>query len=162
MVLAVLPKVGLVGVAEGVHDGLEDRFQNFRVAIYTKSTHKKFRKLAQKLLPIAGPPVRVLSKRLSVPPPLMCVLSLCSFFPSFPFLFSSPPSNSSLFFNWDKKSPEYISLGYPEGDYLVVRWIGAKYQHPFFRCGTSQTRPFHTLCPSDSMSICQYHIGPNF
>ena len=33
--------VELVGVAEGVHDGLEDRFQNFRVAIYTKSTRKK-------------------------------------------------------------------------------------------------------------------------
>ena len=56
MVLAVLPMVELVGVAEGVHDGLEDRFQNFWVAIYTKRIHKKFRKLAQKLLPIAGPP----------------------------------------------------------------------------------------------------------
>jgi len=26
MVLAVLPMVELVGIAEGVHDGLEDRF----------------------------------------------------------------------------------------------------------------------------------------
>ena len=44
-----------------------------------------------------------------------CVLSLFSFFlliPLFPFLFSSHPSNSSLFFNLDKnkKWPEYISL----------------------------------------------------
>ena len=35
MVLAVLPMVELVGVAEGVHDGLEDRLQNLGVAIYT-------------------------------------------------------------------------------------------------------------------------------
>ena len=56
MVLAVLPMVELVGVAEAVHDGLEDRFKNFREAIYTKVPTKKFRKLAQKLLPIAGPP----------------------------------------------------------------------------------------------------------
>ena len=41
MVLAVLPMVELVGVAEGVHDGLEDRLQNLGVAIYTKSIHKK-------------------------------------------------------------------------------------------------------------------------
>merc|ERR1711860_246555 len=36
-----------------------------------------------------------------------CVLSLFSFFllfPPFPFLFSCPPSNSSLFFNLDKKT----------------------------------------------------------
>ena len=38
MVLAVLPMVELVGVAEGVHDGLEDRLQNLGVAIYTKIT----------------------------------------------------------------------------------------------------------------------------
>ena len=41
MVLAVLPMVELLGVAEGVHDGLEDRFQNLGIAIYTKSIHKK-------------------------------------------------------------------------------------------------------------------------
>ena len=29
MVLAVLPMVELVGIAEGVHDGLKERFQNF-------------------------------------------------------------------------------------------------------------------------------------
>ena len=40
--------VELVGVAEGVHDGLEDRFQNLRVAIYTKSTHKKFQEASSK------------------------------------------------------------------------------------------------------------------
>ena len=49
------PMVELVGVAEGVHDGLENRFQNFQVVIYTKSSHKKIQKLAQKLLPIAAP-----------------------------------------------------------------------------------------------------------
>ena len=45
MVLAVLPMVELVEVAEGVHDGLEDRFQEIGVAIYTKSIHKKFVKI---------------------------------------------------------------------------------------------------------------------
>ena len=30
-----------IGVAEGVHDGLEDRFQEKGVAIYTISIHKK-------------------------------------------------------------------------------------------------------------------------
>ena len=40
MVLAVLLMVELVGVAEGVHDGPEDRFQEIRVAIHTKSIHK--------------------------------------------------------------------------------------------------------------------------
>ena len=61
--------VELVEVAEGVHDGLEDGFQNFHVVIYTKSSHKKIQKLAQKLLPIAGPPKGV--KQTSFcPPPL--------------------------------------------------------------------------------------------
>ena len=64
MVLAVLPMVELVEVAEGVHDGLEDR-------IYTESIHQKFVKLAQKLLPFATPPVRVSSKRHSAPPPFL-------------------------------------------------------------------------------------------
>ena len=69
MVLAVLPMVELVGIAEGVHDGLEDRFQNFRVAIYTKSTHKKIQGASSKITThCSPPPVRVLSKRLSVPP----------------------------------------------------------------------------------------------
>ena len=56
MVLAVLPMVELVGVAEGVHDGLEDRFQNFRVAIYTKSTHKKFQEASSKISTHCRPP----------------------------------------------------------------------------------------------------------
>ena len=34
MVLAVLPMVELVEVAEGVHDGLEDRFPKIGVDIY--------------------------------------------------------------------------------------------------------------------------------
>ena len=70
MVLAVLPMVELVGIADGVHDGLEDRFQNFRVAIYTKSTHKKFQEASSKITThcTPPPPVRVLSKRLSLPP----------------------------------------------------------------------------------------------
>ena len=45
MVLAVLPMVELVEVAEGVHDGLEDWFQQIGVAVYTKSIHKKFRQV---------------------------------------------------------------------------------------------------------------------
>ena len=52
MVLAVLPMVELVEVAEGVHDCLEDRFPKIGVNIYTKSI-----------------PVRVSSKRLSRHPP---------------------------------------------------------------------------------------------
>ena len=43
MVLAVLPMVELVEVAEGVHDCLEDRFPKIGVDIYTESIHKKFR-----------------------------------------------------------------------------------------------------------------------
>ena len=43
MVLAVLPMVELVEVAEGVHDGLEDRFPKIGVDISTKSIHKNFR-----------------------------------------------------------------------------------------------------------------------
>ena len=41
MVLAVLPMVELVEVAEGVHDGVEDQFQKIGVDIYTESIHKK-------------------------------------------------------------------------------------------------------------------------
>ena len=40
MVLAVLPMVELVGVAEGVHDSLEDRFQIFQVNMSTPSTSR--------------------------------------------------------------------------------------------------------------------------
>ena len=43
MVLAVLPMVELGEVAEGVYDGLEDRFPKKGVDIYTESFHKKFR-----------------------------------------------------------------------------------------------------------------------
>ena len=68
MVLAVLPMVELVEV-EGVNDGLEDRFPKIGVDINTESIHKKFVKLAQKLIPFATPPVRVSSKRHSCPPP---------------------------------------------------------------------------------------------
>ena len=64
MVLAVLPMVELVEVAEGVYDGLEDRFQEIGVAIYTKSIHKKFREDSS-----------VSNKRLCVHPPLSNVLT---------------------------------------------------------------------------------------
>ena len=37
MVLAVLPMVELVGVTEGVHDGLEDRFQNMQKFLIANS-----------------------------------------------------------------------------------------------------------------------------
>ena len=56
MVLAVLPMVELVGVAEGVHDGLEDRFQNLRVAIYTKSIYKRFQEASSKITINCRPP----------------------------------------------------------------------------------------------------------
>ena len=69
MVLAVLPMVELVGVAEGVHDGLEDRFQNFRVAIYTKSTHKKFQEASSKITTHCRPPPRKGVKQTSFSPP---------------------------------------------------------------------------------------------
>ena len=70
MVLAVLSMVELVGVGEGVHDGLKDRFQKEGVDIYTKSIHKKFHEASLKITTLCRPPVRVSSKRLSVPPPL--------------------------------------------------------------------------------------------
>ena len=56
MVLVELPKVEPVGVAEGVFDGVEDRFQNFRVAIYTKSTHKIFQEASSKIATYCSPP----------------------------------------------------------------------------------------------------------
>ena len=60
--------VGFVGVAEGVHDGLEDWFQKKGLAIYTKSIHKKNREDSSEITTNCRPPVRELSKRLSAPP----------------------------------------------------------------------------------------------
>ena len=67
MALAVLP---IVGVAEGVHDSLEDRFQNFRVAIYTKSTHKKFQEASSKITTHCRPPSKGVKQTSFCPPPL--------------------------------------------------------------------------------------------
>ena len=69
MVLAVLPMVELVGVAEGVHDGLEDRFQNFRVAIYTKRTHKKIQEASSKITTNCSPPPKGVKQMSFSPPP---------------------------------------------------------------------------------------------
>ena len=73
MVLVELPKVEPVGVAEGVFDGVEDRFQNFRVAIYTKSTHKIFQETSSKIATYCSPPPRKCVKQTSFssPPPLL-------------------------------------------------------------------------------------------
>ena len=62
--------VELVEVAEGVHDGLEDRFQEIGVAIYTKSIHKKIREDSSKITTHCRPPppVNVSNKRLFVHP----------------------------------------------------------------------------------------------
>ena len=68
MILAVLPMVELVEVAEGVHDGLEDRFQEKGVAIYTISIHKKIVKVAQILLPIAAPSRKCVNQTSFCPP----------------------------------------------------------------------------------------------
>ena len=73
MVLAVLPMVELVGVAEGVHDGLEDRFQNFRVAIYTKSTHKKIQEASSKITTHCRPPRKGVKQTSFSPPPLSSI-----------------------------------------------------------------------------------------
>ena len=56
MVLAVLPMVELVEVAEGVHDGLEDRFQKIGVDIYTESIHKKNREASSKITTLCNAP----------------------------------------------------------------------------------------------------------
>ena len=56
MVLAVLPMVELVEVAEGVHDGLEDRFPKKMVDIYTKSIHKKIREASSKITNLCNGP----------------------------------------------------------------------------------------------------------
>ena len=56
MVLVVLPMVELVEVAEGVHDGLEDRFPKIGVDIYTESIHKKFREASSKITTLCNAP----------------------------------------------------------------------------------------------------------
>ena len=58
MVLAVLPMVELVEVAEGVHDGLEDRFSKIGVDIYTKDgyIHKKFSEASSKITTLCNAP----------------------------------------------------------------------------------------------------------
>ena len=56
MVLAVLPMVELVEVAEGVHDGLEDRFPKIGVDIYTESIHKKIREASSKITTLCNAP----------------------------------------------------------------------------------------------------------
>ena len=69
--------VELVGIAEGVHDGLKERFQNFRVAIYTKSTHKKFQEASSKITTHCRPPLpRKGVKQTSFsPPPLIGLIN---------------------------------------------------------------------------------------
>ena len=69
MVLAVLPMVELVEVAEGVHDGLEDRFQEIGVAIYTKSIHKKFREDSSKITTHCRPPHKCVKQTSLCSPP---------------------------------------------------------------------------------------------
>ena len=71
MVLAVLPMVELVEVAEGVHDGLEDRFQEIGVAIYTKSIHKKFREDSSKITTHCRPPRKCVKQTSLCSPPLI-------------------------------------------------------------------------------------------
>ena len=56
MVLAVLPMVELVEVAEGVHDGLEDQFPKIGVDIYTESMHTKFREASSKITTLCNAP----------------------------------------------------------------------------------------------------------
>ena len=71
MVLAVLPMVELLGVAEGDHDGLEDRLQNLGVAIYTKSIHKKFQEASSKITTHCRPPRKGVKQTSFCPPPLL-------------------------------------------------------------------------------------------
>ena len=68
--------VELVEVAEGVHDGLEDRFPKIGVDIYTESIHNKFREASSKITTLCNAPVRVSSKRHSRPPPPLFVWTL--------------------------------------------------------------------------------------
>ena len=71
MILVVLPMVELVGVAEGVHNGLEDRFQNLRVAIYTKSIHKKIQEASSKITTHCRPPRKCVKQTSFFLPPLL-------------------------------------------------------------------------------------------
>ena len=73
MVLAVLPMVELVGVAEGAHDGLEDRFQNLGVAIYTESIHKKLQEASSKINTHCRPPRKCVKQTSFSPSPLIIV-----------------------------------------------------------------------------------------
>ena len=57
-------------VAEGVHDGLEDRFQEIGVAIYTKSIHKKFREDSSKITTHCRPPRKCVKQTSLCSPPL--------------------------------------------------------------------------------------------
>ena len=61
--------VELVEVAEGVHDGLEDRFQEIGVAIYTKSIHKKFREDSSKITTHCRPPRKCVKQTSLCSPP---------------------------------------------------------------------------------------------
>ena len=70
MALAVLPMVELLGVAEGDHDGLEDRLQNLGVAIYTKSIHKKIQEASSKITTHCRPPRKGVKQTSFSPPPL--------------------------------------------------------------------------------------------
>ena len=64
--------VELVDVAEGVPDGLEDRFQKIGVAIYTKVSTKIFVKKAQILLPYCRLPRKCVKQTSScAPTPLL-------------------------------------------------------------------------------------------
>ena len=71
MALAVLPMVELLGVAEGVHDGLEDRLQNLGVAIYARSIHKKFQEASSKINTHCRPPRKGVKQTSFCPPPLL-------------------------------------------------------------------------------------------
>jgi len=58
-------------VAEGVHDGLEDRFQEIGVAIYTKSIHKKFREDSSKITTHCRPPRKCVKQTSLCSPPFV-------------------------------------------------------------------------------------------
>ena len=64
-------------VAEGVHDGLEDRFQEIGVAIYTKSIHKKIREDSSKITTHCRPPPPKSVKQTSFcSPPVIKILNV--------------------------------------------------------------------------------------
>ena len=66
MVFPAPPMVELVEVAEGVPDGLEDRFPKIGVDIYTESIHKKFREASSLHL---APPARLPGPPAGLPGP---------------------------------------------------------------------------------------------